>query len=155
MPDTPVPRPSGSDSEGTAVPGMCPQWCVGGHDDEPEPVRHCSEAVLVPGIALAPSARRDGGGDGDGDGKNPSGLASSGMGVGNLSVSEGCIGLSGGDCAVGVTLSVVLHQHSDSPLVWVYIGDGSPQGLEVSVETAWLLVMRLRAVLGESGVKSI
>lgn len=153
MSDTPVPRPSDSDSQAKAVPGTCPQWCVGGHDDEPESTRHCSETVLIPGIALVSRARCNGDGDGDGEGQPQ--LAPAGIGIGSLGAGEGCVVLPDGDCAVGVTLSVVLHQRSGCPLAWVYIGDGSPQGLEISVETAWLLVEGLRAVLVESGAKSI
>lgn len=127
MPDTPAPISNDSDSEDKAAPGTCPHWCAGCHDDEP--ALHCSEAVLVPGIALVPSSTAR-------------------VGTGNLSAGEGCIGLTGGNCAVGVTLSVVLHQRGNCPLVWVHIGDGSPQGLEISVETAWLLVRGLGVVLG-------
>lgn len=147
MPDTPVPRPSGSNSQAKAVIGTCPQWCVGGHDDEPEPTRHCSETALVPGIALVPGACRDD----DGDGKGQSRMAAAGIRLGNLGAGEGCISMAGGDCAVGVALSVVLHQRNNCPLTWVYIGDGSLHGLEISAETAWLLVRGLQVVLEESG----
>lgn len=149
MPDTPAPISNDNDSEGARDEPSCPCWCVGDHDDEP--ALHCSEAVLVPGIALVSGSCLSV----DGESTGQSRPIAAGMGIGNLSAGEGCIGLAGGDCAVGVTLSVVLHQRGNCPLAWVYIGDGSPQGLEISVETAWLLARGLQGVLDWTGLTQL
>lgn len=142
MPDTPAPIPSDNNSEGSRDEPSCPCWCAGDHEDAP--ALHCSEAVLVPGIALVPRSCPNA----DGASTGQSRPLAAGVNIGNLGAGDGCIGLSGGDCAMGVTLSVVLHQRGNCPVAWVYIGDGSPQGLEISAETAWLLVRGLQRVLG-------
>jgi hypothetical protein len=67
--------------------------------------------------------------------------------VGEVGMTDGRIELSGGDEAVGVTLSVVLHSRSGSALTWVYVGGGGPGGLEISRETAWLLASSLSELL--------
>ncbi|AGB22148.1 hypothetical protein Mycsm_01755 [Mycobacterium sp. JS623] len=107
---------------------LCPFWCIGEHDQDDDDAsrRHVSRSVLVPGIALIP----------------PQGLNA-------IGTTDARIDLPGGEQAVGVMLSVVLHGRTGSPLTWVYLGDGGRNGWDISSETTWLLIEAVKELLNE------
>lgn len=55
----------------------------------------------------------------------------------------------GGEPAIGITLSVLLHGRTGSPLTWVFTDQGGPHGLEISSETAWLFIDAAKELLDE------
>ncbi|MFN3006643.1 hypothetical protein [Mycolicibacterium wolinskyi] len=113
-------------------PESCPAWCVADHDqlDGADNRRHVSRTALVPGIALV--SRRQ-------DGTRPW--------MDAIGASGAAIELPRGEEAVGITISVAMHGSDDSPMTWVYIGDGGRSGWEISSETAWLVIDAVKELL--------
>ncbi|MCV7286712.1 hypothetical protein H7J87_15395 [Mycolicibacterium wolinskyi] len=114
-------------------PESCPAWCIANHDEiEDDNRRHVSRTALVPGIALV-SRRQDG----------------TGPWTDAIGASGAAIDLPGGEAAVGITISVAMHARDDSPMTWVYIGDGGRSGCEISGETASLVIDAVKELLSE------
>lgn len=116
----------------------CPPWCIAEHQlqDHDADRSHISDSVMVPAITLLGRRTQPRASVRQAEHRPP------------VLVPDAVLTLPSGDQVSGLPLCVVLHRPVGSHITWVYIGDGGPDGLEVSGETAWLLIEAVGSVLG-------